>query len=579
MPTAAPSKRAALRTILKKLEKLIPHFTNANDREALTALRKATHLLASAKLDWHDLTALLVAEPQSVLNLLMALLGKKDVDLLLHIARERTTFFHTASGDVYATIDGGEILSVSTAAGELHDWLMDAFISENKRAPTASAVKNAIQALQAVARRRSERAEVYMRSAAIDNTIYIDLADDQHHVVEISASGWRIINDTPIKFLRPTGMRPLPEPRQGGSIEQLRPYANLTDAGFILFTQLLIDALHQRVERPVGCLIGGEGRAKSSLAKVAQRLLDPRATDPGNPPTTVRELTVRARNGIVLIFDNLSTLSQDMSDAICRLSSGVDSGMRKLFTDATQFGVRGSRSILFTAVKNPVTAPDLAERQVLLRLSAVTDKQRVTNRKFWSAFERDTPDILGGLYDIVAHGLRELPHVRLARLPRLAEFVEGGVACEGGHRLGSFMAAFESAAREALDDVIEDHPVALAVAAFMASRDGQPWKGSATALKIALETNDPTEQRVTEGKKWPHDVRPFGVQLWGMQTALRKAGIELSEGERSPDRRRGRTLELRMVEPAEESTTDKSDMQDEPDNHADAKVIALPSRK
>ena len=158
-------------------------------------------------------------------------------------------------------------------------------------------MKNAVQALQAVARRRGEYAEVHIRSAAIDNTIYIDLADDQHRVVEISAGGWRIINDPPIKFLRPAGMRPLPEPRHGGSIKQLRSFTNLTDAGFILFIQWLIDALHRRVERPVGCLIGGEGRGKSSLAKVAQRLLDPRTTDPGNPPTTVRELTVRARNG------------------------------------------------------------------------------------------------------------------------------------------------------------------------------------------------------------------------------------------------------------------------------------------
>ena len=386
MSDAAPSKRAALKTIFAKLAKLIPHFANNNDGEALSALRKATRLLASAKLDWHDLTALLAGEPQSVLELLMSLLGTKDVDLLLHIAREKATFFHSSNGTVYATIDG-EILPVELPGG-FCDWLWDAFISEKKRATTASAVKNAIHALQAVARRKSQRAEVHVRSAAIDGKIYVDLASDQRQVVEISGDGWRIISNPPIRFLRPAGMRPLPEPQRGGSIERLRPYANLTDSGFILFIQLLIDALHQRIERPIGCFVGGEGRGKSSLAKVAQRLLDPRTTDPGNPPTAVRELTVRARNGTVLIFDNLSTLSQDMSDAMCRLSSGIDLGIRKLFTDATQFSVRGSRSILFTAVKNPVTAPDLAERQVILRVPTVMDEQRITNSKFWSAFER-----------------------------------------------------------------------------------------------------------------------------------------------------------------------------------------------
>ena len=42
MPDATPSKRAALKTIFAKLTKLIPHFANDNDSEALAALRKAT---------------------------------------------------------------------------------------------------------------------------------------------------------------------------------------------------------------------------------------------------------------------------------------------------------------------------------------------------------------------------------------------------------------------------------------------------------------------------------------------------------------------------------------------------------
>src|SRR4051794_29918919 len=120
VPDATPSKRAALKTIFAKLTKLIPHFANDNDSEALAALRKATRLLASAKLDWHDLTMLLAGEPQSVLELLAMLLGMKDVDLLLKLAREKATFFHTAGGDVYATIDS-EILSVTAAAGGFHD--------------------------------------------------------------------------------------------------------------------------------------------------------------------------------------------------------------------------------------------------------------------------------------------------------------------------------------------------------------------------------------------------------------------------------------------------------------------------
>jgi hypothetical protein len=571
LPETAP-KRAALRTIFEKLAKRIPHFGNTNDGEALAALRDATRLLASAKLDWHDILTLLTGEPQSVLDLLTALLGRKDVDVLLHLAREKATFFCTNGGEVYATVDS-EILPVNVA-GEFNDWLWDAFLLDQKRAPTPTAVKNAIRALQAVARRRGERHEVYIRSAAIDGRIYIDLANDQRQAVEIDSNGWRIINNPPVKFWRPTGMRPLPEPQREQSIEQLRRYTNLSDAGFILFVQLLIDALHARDERPVGCFVGGEGRGKSTLSKLAQRILDPRTTDPGNPPSTVRELITRARNGTVVVFDNASTLSQDMSDAICRLASGIGSGQRKLFTDVTQIHISGSRPIMFTAIRNPVKAPDLADRTVVLKILAIEDRQRITPRRLWAAFYRDLPYILGALYHITACGLRELPRVKLARAPRLAEFFEGGIACEAGHELGSFLAAFDTAAQEALDAVVEDSALAQAVIAFMADRDGQAWSGSATALMKELMVHDRTEAHVTTWKDWPQDARAFGAKLWPLQTVLRKVGVDLIEGARTPDRHRGRRLELRMIDLTAESAPGKSDTGDEAERPA-ANIIAL----
>jgi hypothetical protein len=299
-----------------------------------------------------------------------------------------------------------------------------------------------------------------------------------------------------------------------------------------------------------------------------QRLLDPRATDPGNPPPTVRELNGRAKLGRVLVFDNLSSLSRSMSDAICRLASGVGSSNRKLFTDHTQVTVRGSRSIFFTAVKNPVIEPDLAERQVILTGALIKNEQRKTLSKFWREFEQDYPFVLGALYNVAAHGLHELSNIRLPHLPRLAEFVECGVACETGHGLGSFLDAFKMAAAEATDAIIENDPVALAILAFMGARGGHTWTGTATALMAELKIHDHTEQRVSAWKNWPHDVRDFGAKLWRAETVLHKSGIELVRGDRSKDPKRERSLTLRMVTPVAESTPS-------PDDKPSSKVIAL----
>jgi hypothetical protein len=45
-------------------------------------------------------------------------------------------------------------------------------------------------------------------------------------------------------------------------------------------------------------------------------------------------------------------------------------------------------------------------------------------------FEPARPRILGALLDALAEGLRELPRVRLVRLPRMADFALWATACE-----------------------------------------------------------------------------------------------------------------------------------------------------
>jgi NADH:ubiquinone oxidoreductase subunit K len=41
------------------------------------------------------------------------------------------------------------------------------------------------------------------------------------------------------------------------------------------------------------------------------------------PPRNERELMISAINGHLLVFDNVSSLSQEMSDALCRLATGT----------------------------------------------------------------------------------------------------------------------------------------------------------------------------------------------------------------------------------------------------------------
>jgi hypothetical protein len=70
--------------------------------------------------------------------------------------------------------------------------------------------------------------DVNVRYAERDGKIYVDLADESWSAVEITRTGWRIVDEPPVRFLRTGGMTALPMPERGGTLLDLRPFLNAT---------------------------------------------------------------------------------------------------------------------------------------------------------------------------------------------------------------------------------------------------------------------------------------------------------------------------------------------------------------
>jgi hypothetical protein len=82
----------------------------------------------------------------------------------------------------------------------------------------------------------------------------------------------------------------------------------------------------------------------------------------------------------------------------------------------------------------------------------------------WREFELARPHILGAVLDAAAHGLRMLPHVRLQRLPRMADFALWATACESACRpAGTLEAAYSNNRRAAIENIVDADPVAALV--------------------------------------------------------------------------------------------------------------------
>src|SRR5205085_1903138 len=155
--------------------------------------------------------------------------------------------------------------------------------------------------------------------------------------IEVDPRGWRILADPPVRFRRAAGMLPLPMPRAKGSINQLRALVNVADErDFVALVGWLLAALSPQGPYPVMVLSVEQGSAKPSMAALLLGLIDPNIAPLRYLPREDRDLFIAANNAHCIVFDNVSSLPQWLSDALCRIASGGGFATRQLYTDGDE---------------------------------------------------------------------------------------------------------------------------------------------------------------------------------------------------------------------------------------------------
>src|SRR5262249_5345846 len=269
--------------------------------------------------------------------------------------------------------------------------------------------------------------EVHVRVAEHSGEIYIDLADAEWHAIRVTPAGWSVVEAPPVRFVRSAGAMPLPMPTRGTKIDALRPLLNTTDADFPLIVAFLLAALHPRGPYPILILYGVQGSAKTNFLRRLRMLIDPHAVETAALPPSGRELFIAARNTHLQTFENVSKLTDFMSDHFCRLATGSGLRMRRLFKDTDETLFRSARPIAFEGISNVVTRADLQDRSIIMKLEPLSEY--VTERELRLAFRQQHAGILGALLDMMVCGLVNLPTTKLTNPPRMADFATWAVAC------------------------------------------------------------------------------------------------------------------------------------------------------
>jgi hypothetical protein len=171
-----------------------------------------------------------------------------------------------------------------------------------------------------------------------------------------------------------------------------------------------------------------QGAAKTAFLRKLRKLVDAHVVGTSALPASSRDLFISAHNSHVQAYENVSKLSDAMSDALCRLATGGGHRTRKLFKDSDEVHFYGGRPIMFEGIANVVSKPDLQDRSIIMQLDDLSEYKQ--ERELDAEFERQRPGIFGALLGMMVRGLEMLPVTKLVSPPRLADFAHWAVACE-----------------------------------------------------------------------------------------------------------------------------------------------------
>jgi putative DNA primase/helicase len=383
----------------------------------------------------------------------------------------------------------------------------------------------------------------HVRVAHTGDIIHLDLGNDRWEEVRITADGWTICPHE-VRFIRDGGMMPLPTPRRGQGLDILRKHTTLIgkehDGTWALLASWLVacvalsplpldnQSLLDIAGYPVLALFGEQESGKTVLVRMLCAIIDPHEASLGGASRDEEKICLRAHASLIFAMDNLSRISNETSDLLCRIATGYTYTKRIHYEDTAQLSLYIKRPIILNGIEPVIHRADFGNRTVTLNLPRLMSDVKRDARDFSPRFERDRPFILGGLLDAVVIALRNFDAVRDTLTYKAARPYDYGILAVAAERaygveLGTWERAHRTMMRDAHAIVLEGRLPRAVIALMEPPRT--LWIGSATELLADLTLL----ASITPPKPhdWPGAPHILSGALTRLSPALRAVEIDV----------------------------------------------------
>lgn len=347
--------------------------------------------------------------------------------------------------------------------------------------------------------------------------------------MRITSQGWQVVEEPPILFRHYSHQSPQVEPQEG-NLDDIFEVLNVTNPQSRLLIKIyLVAALLADIPLPVLVLFGEQGTAKSFFSKLMKLLLDPSILLTLSHPDSYREFVQLAAHHRAVFLDNLTSLPQWLSDALCRLCTGDGFSKRELYSDDDDiiYTIRGLGGI--NGINNVATRPDLLDRALIILMEAISEACRLPEKVLLERFEKIRPGILGAMFTTLSRSMGLRDGITLERSPRLSDFAHWGAAISVamGYEVSDFLDAYGVNVELQNQSALEESPVAQVLMSLIPQ--GSKWEGSPTELLVALTERAERVGINTKDKSWPKSANILTRRLKEVAPNLRRIGIEISD--------------------------------------------------
>lgn len=449
-----------------------------------------------------------------------------EADILLEMLKD-LRLFQGEDTEPYAEVEihgNKEFLHVNSK--QFKRYICKRYFDRYKSAPKTQAIKSALLVLESKAIFDGEKCQLSNRVAEYKGCIWYDLADDKRRSVRINAEGWSIVENTPTIFKKFSHQKSQMLPQRNGDIRKILDFVNLREDDQLLFLIYLVACFIPGFPHPIQIIYGEKGASKTMTFKLLKSLIDPSFIQVLTFPKNIQELIQNLDHHWYLGFDNISKISDTISDALCRACTGEGLSKRRLYTVDEDKIYRYQRCVALNGINVVATKEDLLDRSILFELERISPEKRREEGKMWSEFEQEKPLILGSIFDTVVKAMLIYPTVNLNKLFRLADFTVWGYAIAQalGESGEEFLLQFSSNIEKQNKEVLESNPIATTIIHLM--EDETEWRGRAADLLGFIE-NIAAEERIdVKSGTFPKSANQLTRKLNNIKSNLEDAGIE-----------------------------------------------------